>query len=64
MHKPIAYMPLSTYVEAVSDAAILDALHYGAGLGLALHVAAFAADLPQPYSPMGDVAFDLSGWIE
>jgi nucleotide-binding universal stress UspA family protein len=64
MHKPIAYMPLSTYIEAVSDAAIVDAMHYGAGLGLGLHVAAFAADLPQPYSPMGDVAFDLSGWIE
>lgn len=64
MHKPIAYMPLSTYVEAVSDAAILDALRFGAGLGLALRVTAFAADLPQPYAPMGDMAFDLSGWID
>ncbi len=64
MTKPIAFMPLSTYVDAVSDAAILAALHYGAGLGAGLHVAAFAADLPQPYTPVGDVAFDMSGWIE
>ncbi len=64
MTKPIAFLPLSTYSDAVSDAAILAALHFGARLGFGLEVAAFAADLPQPYTPVGDVAFDLSGWIE
>lgn len=64
MTKPIAFMPLSTYPEAVSDGAISAALHFGASLGCAVHVAAFAADVPQLYAPMGDVAFDMSALIE
>jgi len=57
--QPIAYMPLSTYPEAISDAAILDTLHSAAALGCAVQVACFAADMPQVYSPIGDVAFDI-----
>lgn len=64
MPNPIAFMPLSTYPEAVSDAAILAALHFGAALGCGVQVTTFAADMPQMYSPIGDVAFDISGLID
>jgi nucleotide-binding universal stress UspA family protein len=57
--QPIAYMPLSTYPEAISDAAILDALHMATALGCQVQVASFAADMPHIYSPIGDVAFDV-----
>ena len=63
MTHPLAYMPLSTYPEAIADAAILGALRYGAGLGCAVHVMAFAADMPQVYTPIGDVAFDLQSLV-
>jgi nucleotide-binding universal stress UspA family protein len=61
MQTPIAYMPLSTYPEAISNAAILAAIHFCTGLGCAVHVASFAADMPQVYTPIGDVAFDVQG---
>lgn len=57
--QPIAYMPLSTYPEAISDAAILDTLHMATALGCAVQVASYAADMPHIYSPIGDVAFDV-----
>jgi len=64
MPKTIAFMPLSTYPEAVADAALLNALHVGAAFGCGVQVTAYAADIPQLYSPMGDVAFDISALIE
>lgn len=64
MQTPIAYMPLSTYPEAISNAAILAAVHFGTGLGHSVQIASFAADVPQVYTPIGDVAFDVQGLME
>lgn len=64
MKNPIAFMPLPTYAESISDGAITSAIAFGAGLGCKVHVCAYAAEMPQIYSPMGDVAFDLQRLID
>jgi nucleotide-binding universal stress UspA family protein len=64
MTKPIAFMPLSTYPEAISDAAISAAIRVATGFGFDVKVGAFAADMPQVYTPIGDIAFDMSALMD
>lgn len=60
----VAYMPLSTYPEAVADSATLAAARFAAALGFELHVDAFSVDVPNVHSPLlGSVLLDVPGLI-
>ena len=59
----IAYMPLATYPEAVTDSAILAAAGFAAALGFELHVKAFSVDIPQMSSPLGIFLLDVPGLV-
>ncbi len=61
MHNRIAYMPLNTYPEAASDAAVLASIGFAASLGCGLHVSTFAVDIPQMTSPMAGVLINVEG---
>jgi nucleotide-binding universal stress UspA family protein len=61
MPRRIAYMPLETYPEAPTDAAIRAAAGFAAALGFGLHVATFAVDIPRAVSPLGGVFLDADG---
>jgi nucleotide-binding universal stress UspA family protein len=58
---PIAYMPLSTYPEAVSDETVKAAASYASSLGVSLHVSAFTVDIPEVRSPFGGLLLDVPG---
>lgn len=60
----IAYMPLPTYPEAVEDGAIKAAISFAASIGCALHVKAFAVDLPRVSSGLGDYLINIPGVIQ
>jgi nucleotide-binding universal stress UspA family protein len=51
--KRIAYLPLTSYPEAVPDESILSALRFVASLGCSLHATTFAVDIPKMSSPLG-----------
>ncbi len=57
----IAYLPVNTYPEAASDPAILAAAGLAASLGLELHVATFAVDVPKTASPIGGLLINVEG---
>lgn len=63
MPNRIAYMPLNTYPEAISDQSILAAVKFAGVLGCSLHVSAFSVDIPQLYSPMGGLLLDVPGLV-
>jgi nucleotide-binding universal stress UspA family protein len=54
-----AYMPLSTYPEAMPDAAILAAVALAQAMGLELVVEVLEVDIPHPVTPFGSVALDI-----
>lgn len=60
----LAYMPLATYPEAVGDGAIRAAISFAASMGCALHVKAFAVDLPVVSSGLGDYLINIPGIIQ
>lgn len=60
----IAYMPLNTYPEAISEQSILAAIGFTALLGCSLHVSTLAVDIPQLYSPMGGLLLDVPGLVQ
>ncbi|MDO9637012.1 MAG: universal stress protein [Pseudotabrizicola sp.] len=49
----IAYIPLNTYPQAASDAAVLRAISFAGALGCKVHVSTFAAKFPPVPSPVG-----------
>lgn len=49
----IAYIPLNSYPEAASDAAILAAISFAGALGCKVHVSTFAVEFPSVPSPIG-----------
>lgn len=57
----IAYLPIDTYPEPVSDAAILATVSVAGSLGFALHVATFAVDVPPVASPLGGYIINIEG---
>ena len=63
MKTRIAYMPLNTYPDAVSDDAVRAAVAFAASLGAALHVTTFAVNIPQMRSPFGSLVLDLPGMV-
>ena len=60
----LAYMPLASYPEAVEDGAIKAAIGFAASIGCALHVEAFAVDLPRVSSGLGDYLINIPGVIQ
>jgi len=63
MSTRIAYMPLNTYPEAISDQSILAAIGIAGTVGCDLHVTTFSVDIPQLYSPMGGLLLDVPGLV-
>lgn len=63
-HTRSAYMPLATYPDAVEDKAIKAAISFAASINCALHVKAFAVDLPRVSSGLGDYLINVPGVIE
>ncbi len=61
MHNSIAYMPLNTYPEAASDAAVLASIGFAGALGCGLHVSTFAVDIPQVASPLTGFLINVEG---
>lgn len=61
MPNRIAYMPLSTYPEALPDETIRAAVGFAATLRCNLHVSAFAVSIPHLYSPLGGLLLDVPG---
>lgn len=59
----IAYLPLATYPEAVSDAAVQATVAFAAPLRCALHVTTFMVDLPGMSSGLGDLLIDIPGMV-
>lgn len=59
----IAYMPLTTYPETISDESVMAAVGFAASLGFALHATAFAVQIPQMYSPLGSLLVDVPGLV-
>jgi nucleotide-binding universal stress UspA family protein len=63
MKTRIAYMPLTTYPEVISDESVLAAVGFAAVLGCALHATTFAVRIPQMYSPLGSLLVDVPGLV-
>ncbi|MCB6179054.1 universal stress protein [Rhodobacter sp. Har01] len=55
----IAYIPLNTYPEGPSDAAILATIGLAEALGCGAHVATFAVEIPPVASPLGGFLIDV-----
>ncbi len=63
MKTRIAYMPLTTYPETISDESVMAAVGFVASLGCELHVTTFAVRIPQMYSPLGNLLVDVPGLV-
>lgn len=59
----VAYMPLSTYPEAVADRSILAAAAFTASLECTLHLTTFAVDIPEVSSLLGSLLIDIPGLV-
>ena len=59
MKTRIAYLPLTTYPETISDDSVLAAVGFVASLGCALHATTFAVRIPHMYSPWGNLLVDV-----
>lgn len=58
-----AYLPLATYPDAVADVSVRAALDFAGILDCALHVTAFAVNIPQISSLFGDLLVDVPGLV-
>ncbi len=63
MQSRLAYMPLDTYPEAVTDESILAAVRFASSLEHKLHVETFAVEIPQMTSPLGGFLIDIPGLV-
>lgn len=63
-HIRFAYMPLTSYPEAVDDEAIKTAVGFAASLECALKVAAFSVDIPRMSSGLGDFLINIPGLVQ
>lgn len=63
MKMRIAYMPLTTYPETISDQSMMKAVDFVATLGFALYATTFAVRIPQMYSPLGNLLVDVPGLV-
>lgn len=63
MKTRIAYLPLTTYPETISDESVMAAVGFAASLTFALHATAFVVRIPQMYSPLGSLLVDVPGLV-
>lgn len=63
MPNRLAYMPLDTYPEALSDEAILQAIRFAAALDCHLHVSTFSVSIPKSASPVGGFLLNVPGMV-
>lgn len=63
-HTRFAYMPLTSYPEAVDDEAIKTAVGFAASLECALKVTAFSVDIPRMSSGLGDFLINVPGLVQ
>lgn len=63
-HTRFAYMPLTSYPEAVDDEAIKTAVGFAASLDCALKVTAFSVDIPRMSSGVGDFLINIPGLVQ
>jgi nucleotide-binding universal stress UspA family protein len=59
----IAYMPLATYHETLTDRAILAAAEFAVAAGFEFQVRAFSVDIPQVHSPLGGLLLNVPGLV-
>lgn len=59
----IAYLPLNTYPDAVSDEAVRSAAGFAAPLAATLHVTAFAVKVPKVRSLLGSLVLDVPAMV-
>lgn len=59
----VAYMPLNTYPEAVSDEAIRATIDFAEHLVTGLHVTTFAVSIPQIRSALGNILIDVPAMV-
>ncbi|WP_181708708.1 universal stress protein [Chthonobacter rhizosphaerae] len=62
-HGRIAYMPLTTYPEAIADDAIRAAVAFAEPLGCTLSVTTFSVDLPRASSGLGDFLINVPSLV-
>lgn len=63
-HIRFAYMPLTSYPEAVDDEAIKTAVGFAASLQCSLKVTAFSVDIPRMSSGLGDFLINIPGLVQ
>jgi nucleotide-binding universal stress UspA family protein len=61
--KCLAYMPLDTFPEAISDEAILKVIRFAAALECSLHVSTFSVSIPRSASPVGGFLLNVPGMV-
>lgn len=59
----LAYLPLITYPDTVSDEAVAAAVHLALSLDHELHVTTFSAKIPRVSTPLGALLLDVPGMI-
>lgn len=59
-----AYLPLATYPDAVADESVLASIGFAEMCHCALHVTAFAVNIPRISSPIGDILIDVPGLVK
>lgn len=63
MRTQTTYLPLTTYPEITADDSILATVSLATSLRYALNVTAFAVNIPQIRSPLGDLLINVPGLI-
>jgi nucleotide-binding universal stress UspA family protein len=59
----LAYLPLITYPDTVSDASVATAVRLALSLDCELHVTTFSARIPRVSTPLGALLLDVPGMI-
>lgn len=62
-YKRVAYLPLITFPEPVSDDAIEAAVEVAASLGCEVHATTFSADIPSVSTPIGGLLINIPEMI-
>jgi nucleotide-binding universal stress UspA family protein len=61
--KRLAYIPLDTFPEAISDEAILKAIRFAAAMECSLNVSTFSVSIPKSASPVGGFLLNVPGMV-
>lgn len=64
LHKRVAYLPLMTYPEPMSDESVRSAARFAEVLGCDLHASAFEVTIPQISTPLARLLVDVPGLVK